>query len=518
MRKSLSWQNYLATWFLILSFVCLPFSNALAESPGEWLAQGRAAVRKAQALAPNNRVAKNVIFMIGDGMNLPTVTAARIYEWQQQNPGVAGGEQHFLSFEKLPYVALSKTFCTNSTVTDSAAAITAMCTGVKTKDGVLGVNQNILPHKASSVPGAEAKTMFEWAKQKGLSTGVVTTTRVTHATPAGAFAHTPDRDWESDSKITDVATDPLNAQFPDIARQLIEWPYGNGMDVALGGGRAYFMPKTTPDPEYSTKFGNRNDGRDLTQEWTAAGWTYVWNKAQFDAVNPAATVKLLGLFEQSHMRYEADRRSNPVGEAGEPSLSEMTAKAIDILAKNRKGYMLMVEGGRIDHAHHDNSGYNVVNDTLEFAKAVEVALAKTNSRDTLIVVTADHGHVLALAGYPVRGNPILGKSVVNDYWGEPTDTLALGSDNLPYTTMVYGNGPGYAIDQATGKRADLTAVDTTAPTYRQQAAVPMATGDTHSAEDMSIYATGPGAHLFHGVQENTYFFHAIMEAMRLRYR
>jgi alkaline phosphatase len=510
MRKSLSWQNYLATWFLILSFVCLPFSNALAESPAEWMAQGRAAVRKAQNLVPNNRIAKNVILFVGDGMNLPTITATRIYEGQQNNP--AGGEEHFLSFEKMPYVALAKTFCSNQQVTDSAAAITAICTGVKTKDGMLGVNQNILPHKASTVPGTEMKTMFEWAKQKRLSTGLVTTTRITHATPAGAYAHTPDRDWESDSKITDIDTDPLNAQFPDIARQLIEWPYGNGMDVALGGGRAYFMPKTTADPEYTTKFGNRNDGRDLTQEWVAAGGAYVWNKAQFDAIDPATTVKLLGLFEQSHMRYEADRRSNPAGEAGEPSLAEMTAKAIDILAKNKRGYMLMVEGGRIDHALHENSSYNAINDTLAMDQAIQVALAKTNPRDTLIVVTADHGHVLCMTGYSTRGNPILGKVVENDYWGEPTTTPALAADGLPYTTLVYGNGPGYA-----SPRQDLTAVDTTAPTYKQQAAVPLAS-ECHSGEDVSIYATGPGAHLFHGVQENTYFFHAIMEATKLRYR
>ena len=514
MRKSLSWQNYLATWFLILSFVCLPFSNALAESPAEWMAQGRQAVRKAQTIVPNNRIAKNVIFFIGDGMNIPTVTAARIYEWQKANQGVAGGEQHFLNFEKFPYVALSKTFCSNQQVTDSAAAITAMCTGVKTKDGMLGVNQNVLPHKASSVPGTEVKTMFEWAEQKRLSTGVVSTTRITHATPAGAYAHTPDRDWESDSKIT-VADDAANAQFPDIARQLVEWPYGNGLEVALGGGRAYFMPKTTADPEYTTKFGNRNDGRDLTAEWVANGGAYVWNKNQFDAIDPATTVRLLGLFEQSHMRYEFDRPNDAAnGQGGEPSLADMTAKAIDILSKNKRGYMLMVEGGRIDHAHHENSAFKTLEDTLAFVQAVQVALDKTNPRDTLIVVTADHGHVMTFTGYSTRGNPILGKVTENDYWGNPTDplTLTLGTDGLPFTTLLYGNGPGYK-----NPREDLTGVDTTAPTYKQQSAVPWGS-DGHSGEDVSIYATGPVAHLFHGVQENTYFFHAIMEATKLRYR
>jgi len=209
------------------------------------------------------------------------------------------------------------------------------------------------------------------------------------------------------------------------------------------------------------------------------------------------------------MRYEADRGNDG---AGEPSLSDMTAKAIEILAKNKKGYMLMVEGGRIDHANHDNSGYNAANDTVAFAKAVETALNKTSRNDTLIVVTADHGHVLCIAGHATRGNPILGKVMGNDYWGEPTANLSRGSDNLPYTTLLWGTGPGY-----TNPRQDLTNVDTTAPTYKQQAAVPMGS-DTHSGEDVAIYAGGPGAYLFHGVQEENYIYHAIMAAMKLRYR
>ena len=508
MEKTPSWKNLLVTWVLVLIFGCPPFSSALAESPQEWYRQGQLAVKKAQALNPNNCVAKNVIIMIGDGMNLPTVAAARILEGQSLGKK---GEEHLLSFEKLPYVALSKTYCTNAQVTDSAAAMTAIITGVKTKDGVLSVNQNVTPHKASTVPGNELLTLFENAEKRGLATGVVTTTTVTHATPGACYAHSPDRDWECDANITDTDTDPANAAFPDIARQLIEFPYGNGLEVALGGGRAYFQPTTTPDPEYPTKFGKRKDGRDLTQEWVAkyAGGAYVWNKAQFDAIDPATTHHLLGLFEQSHMRYAKDRAKDA---AGEPSLSEMTAKAIDILAKNKKGYVLMVEGGRIDHAHHENSAYHALNDTVEFAKAVQVAMEKTHCRDTLIVVTADHGHVITFTGYPTRGNPILGKVVGNDYWGEPTANLTLGTDGLPFTTLLYGNGPGYK-----NPRGNLTAVDTTAPTYKQQSAVPWGS-DGHSGEDCPIYAGGPGAHLFHGVQKQSYIFHAIMEAMKLKYR
>jgi alkaline phosphatase len=507
MRKSRSWKNLPATWALVVCCACLPFSKALAESPQDWYRQGQSAVRQARNLKINNRVAQNVILFIGDGMNLPTVTAARILEGQSLGKK---GEEHVLSFEKLPYVALAKTYCTNAQVTDSAAAMTAIITGVKTKAGVLSVNQKVTPHKASTVPGNELLTLFEIAEQRGLSTGVVTTTTVTHATPAACYAHSPDRDWEGDADIK-IADDPANAAFPDIARQLIEFPHGNGLEVALGGGRQFFLPETAPDPEYPAKFGKRKDGRNLTREWVHkyAGAAYVWNQAQFDAINPATTRHLLGLFEPSHMRYEKDRAQDA---AGEPSLSAMTAKAIDILAKNRKGYVLMVEGGRIDHAHHDNNAYNALHDTVEFAKAVQVALDKTNPKDTLIVVTADHGHVMCFSGYPTRGNPILGKVVGNDYWGDPTTILSLGSDNLPYTTLLYGTGPGYK-----NPRPDLTAVDTTAPAYQQQAAVPRGS-DTHSGEDVAIYAGGPGAYLFHGVQEESYIFHAIQAAMQLKDR
>lgn len=516
MRKSLSWKSLLLTGALVVSCAFLTSAQALAQHVNEpasyWRAEGRKAVQKSLNMNKNSRIAKNVIIMIGDGMNIPTVTAARIYEWQKANPGVAGGEQHQLCWDKFPYVALSKTYCANAQVTDSAAAMSAIMTGVKTKDGLLGCSAAVTPHMASTVPGNKTATLMEKAKRCGLATGVVTTTTITHATPAGCYAHSPDRDWECDAYKS--ADDPANADFPDIARQLVEWSCGNGMDVALGGGRQFFMTNTTADPEYTTKYGKRLDGRDLTAEWAAQeGAAYVWNKTQFDAIDPATTNKLLGLFEQSHMRFEADRVNDT---AGEPSLAEMTGKAIDILSKNKKGFVLMVEGGKIDHAHHANSAFNVLEDTLAFSQAVQTAIDKTNARDTLIIVTADHGHVMTFAGYATRGNPILGKVTQNDKWGEATTDLTLAADGKPYTTLLYGNGPGCIWDASTG-RPDLTSVDTAAPTYIQQAAAPTGS-DTHSGEDVAIYANGPGAYLFHGVQEESYIFHACNEAMKLNYR
>lgn len=159
--------------------------------------------------------------------------------------------------------------------------------------------------------------------------------------------------------------------------------------------------------------GKRKDGRNLTTDWLKkSNSQYVWNKAQFDAIDPNTTDHfnttdhLLGLFEPSHVHYEADRVD--YDKAGEPSLTEMTTKAIDILQKNPNGYFLMVEGGRIDHAHHSGNAYRALTDTQQLAAAVQAAVSKTSSEDTLIIVTADHSHVFTIGGYPQRGNPILG--------------------------------------------------------------------------------------------------------------
>ena len=215
------------------------------------------------------------------------------------------------------------------------------------------------------------------------------------------------------------------------------------------------------------------------------------------------------------MRFDADRKTKKIKE---PSLSEMTDKAIQVLAKNPKGFFLMVEAGRIDHAHHAGNAYNALSDTVEFSNAVEVALNKTSTEDTLIIVTADHGHVFTMAGYPKRGNPILGKVIS---MGETKPKLAL--DNLPYTTLGYANGRGHrhlgletnADECYDGPifagRANLIGKDTTQSGFFQESLIPLQS-ETHSGEDVAIYASGPGAHLISGSNEQTIIFHAINHA------
>ncbi len=483
------------------------------ENAATWYNAGQKALKEAKQLHPNAHRAKNVILFVGDGMGVSTVTASRILEGQLQG---RDGEKNSLAFEKLPYLALSKTYSANQQTSDSAPTMTAMVTGVKTSDGVLSIDQEVARQEKDNavIQAHKLITILELAKARGMSTGVVTTARVTHATPAALYAHTAERDWEADSKL------PAGATVKDIAAQAVDnFAVNNGMEVLMGGGRTYFLPKTVTDPEYPTVKGRRNDGRNLTNEWqTKFGGKYVWNKAQFDAIDPDHTKSLLALFEPSHVQYEADREK--MDGAGEPSIAEMTDKAIDILQKNKKGFFLMVEGGRIDHGHHAGNAYRALTDTIAMSDAVRKAMEKTDAKDTLIVATADHSHVFTIAGYPKRGNPILGKVV------EPGKTsFAKADDGMPYTTLSYANGRGYHVlpvggDTSynepiqVGRMADMSNVDTTDQGFHQEALVPLSS-ETHAGEDVAIFAGGPKAHLFHGVQEQNYIFHVMKDALDL---
>ena len=468
-----------------------------AQTQSNWFTAGAEAVAAKVAEARKTGTAKNIIFFVGDGMGVSTLTAARIYQGQAAGNS---GEENRLSFETFPYSALSKTYSVNQQTPDSAPTMTAMITGVKTEDGMLSVSSESIRGNCLSSKGNELKTALELAEDLGKSTGIISTARITHATPAATYAHTPERDWEADSNLTAEA---VANGCHDIAYQLVMDAPGDGLEVALGGGRSYFLPNTVTDGEGAK--GRRVDGNDLTAAWGEKfpHAAYVWNKEAFDKVDVSTTDHLLGLFEASHMQYEADRADDT---AGEPSLAEMTSKAIDILKKNDKGYFLMVEGGRIDHAHHAGNAARALADTVALSDAVQAAMDKVDLQDTLIIVSADHSHTFTIAGYPARGNPILG--LVHEPNDETISTSpSLASDGLPYTTLGYTNGPG----AKTGSRADLTAMDTTDVDFLQQAQVPLSS-ETHAAEDVAIYAAGPGAWLFQGSVEQNVIFHVMNQA------
>ena len=463
--------------------------------------------------------AKNVILFVGDGMGVSTVTAARILDGQ--NKGMMG-EENELSFDKFPFAGLAKTYNVDAQTPDSAGTMTAMMSGIKTDAGVLGVDEGIERGNCSTVSGREMITAIELAEIAGKSTGVISTARITHATPAAAYAKSADRNWED---VSDMPQSAIDGGCEDIASQLVNFEKNlearysgvnvDGLEVVMGGGRRHFLPKdamyNSPDA-VSEKEGDRTDGRDLTAEWKTSypNGNYVWDQSGFDAVDPANTERLFGLFNESHMQYEADRENDI---SGEPSLSEMTAKAIDILDNNEQGFFLTVESGRIDHAHHAGNAYNALGDAIELAKAVQVAVDATNEEDTLIIVTADHSHVFTIAGYPKRGNPILGK-VVGIGKTEPS----LAADGMPYTTVGYTNGLGFRnlgmetnadasySEAAVTGRVNLTNIDTQTPGFHQEALVPLSS-ETHAGEDVGVYAMGPGAHLVTGTNEQSLIFH-----------
>jgi alkaline phosphatase len=517
-------RNTLAiTLIALIALIGAPAQASEVDDPTTFAA-ARDAVARARERSATSRRAKNVILFLGDGMGISTVTAARIFDGQQR--GQTGEENH-LVFEDFPHVGLVKTYNTNQQTPDSAGTMTAIVTGTKTRAGVISVDRKVPLGDFAGTAGNELRTIVERAEARGLATGLVTTTTVTHATPAALYAHSPDRGWQSDDALPPEAR---AADFPDIARQLIEFPFGDGPEVVLGGGRRHFQPSALADPEFPEKTGRRLDDRNLTAEWTSSREkaAYVWNREQLLATDPAEVDHLLGLFDPSHMHFEIDRRWD---EAGEPSLSEMTTVAIAILQRNPKGFFLMVEGGRIDHAHHSGNAFRALSDTVEFANAVRVALEATKHGDTLVVVTADHDHVFNMAGYPTRGNDILGKVVSNDERGEAAERYSLDSRGRPYTTLGYQNGPGASsavLERGAGPihqrpedfgtrgeaqgRPDLTHVNTADPDFLQEAAIPFHY-ETHGGEDVAVYATGPGADLFNGVREQHYLYHAMVEAL-----
>lgn len=516
-------------------FVCAPTLTSISAAQmtntttSEWFDAGEQTVTRsklnANAIVNAEGKAKNIILFVGDGMGISTVTAARILAGQRLG---ASGEEYQLSFEKFPFSGFSKTYNVDAQTSDSAGTMTALISGVKTDAGVIGVAEGVQRGDCGTVNGNELVTALELAEIAGKSTGVISTARITHATPAATYAKSPERNWED---VSDMPTAAITDGCKDIADQLVNFETNleakfsglnvNGLEVVMGGGRRHFLPKdaafNTIDA-VSVVEGDRTDGRDLTAEWKAQypSGNYVIDQAGFDAI-PSSANHVFALFNESHMRYEADRKND---KAGEPSLTEMTTKAIDILDNNDKGFFLTVESGRIDHGHHAGNAYNALSDTIEFANAIQAAVAATDPKDTLIIVTADHSHVFTIAGYPKRGNPILGKVV-----GVGKTEPSLAKDGFPYTTLGYTNGLGFrdfggvtdadivydGTPVAVSTRTDLTGINTEQPGFHQEALVPRSS-ETHAGEDVGVYAIGPGAHLITGTQEQNLIFHIMDHA------
>ena len=278
-----------------------------------------------------------VILFIGDGMGEAQRTAAR---WS------AVGQNGLLVMNDLPIIGWSRTASADNPVTDSAAGGTAIATGVKTNNGVIG----------QAPDGHILTTILERAQAKGMAVGLISTVQMAHATPASFAAHVPDRNM-----------------MTEIARQMVTIQ----VNVLLAGGEDEFLP-TSVNGCYSQP-GERNDGRNLIGEAMAGGYTYVCTATTLADVNPISTTHLLGLFADEEM-------PRPFS----PTLAAMTQKAINILSQDPDGFFLMVEGGQIDYAAHANDAANAISDTLGLDQAIAIAKTYAALTPTLLIVTADH--------------------------------------------------------------------------------------------------------------------------------
>ena len=390
---------------------------------------------------------QNGIYIIVDGMGVASNTGARLWK---------DGSRAELAMESFPITGLAKTYSSSDFVTDSAASGTALATGVKTMNGMLGLSD---PDLDSTETARELETLFDLARAHGKSVGLVTTARITHATPASFYAHVDDRNKEL--SIADRVKD-------------------SGLTVLLGGGRGVFYPDSWTDPE-TGETGLRKDGRFVINELRQSGWRVVDRESGLDNVS-ARVLKggLIGLFSYSHMNYESNRADDKFGE---PSLTKMMKKAIEVLQQNPNGYFLLVESGRVDHAGHENKAGYHFDEMLALDDAVELALEQKN---TLVVLTADHETGgLALNGY----------GDVDKVKGE---ALLTNLETYQRPAVSWGSGMGYyAKESVTGNVYQA---------YHRAAYLPYSarTGfGAHTAVDVPVLAKGPGQEHFSGFMNNT---------------
>ncbi|KAI8045725.1 alkaline phosphatase 4 [Drosophila gunungcola] len=469
-------------------------------------------IKQAQRVKENSyqKKARNIIVFIGDGMGISTISAGRIYKGQYLKHG--HGEEETLVFDDFPNTGMAKTYNVDKQVPDSAGTATAIFSGSKTHYGAIGMD--VTRSKKDAQQG-RVQSVMEWAQKAGKRTGIVTTTRITHATPAATYAHIYDRDWECD---TEVPTESVGIHV-DIARQLVENAPGNRFNVILGGGMSPMgilnvsEVRTTNFEGPTETICRRGDNRNLPGEWLAhhandsVPPALVHNRRDLLKVDVKNVDHLMGLFRNNHITYSIAR------EDGEPSLQEMTETALGVLERGdeSKGYVLLVEGGRIDQGHHMNYARAALHEVYEFDLAIQAAVNATDPEETLILVTADHSHAVTFNGYALRGADILGAANSHEK-----------DDPMVYETISYANGPGYwdhlANDSMPQNSSNFwmplkqfTEEERTAPTYRHLATVPRK-DETHGGEDVAVFAYGPGSSLIRGVFEQNYLAYVMSYA------
>ncbi|CAF0881660.1 unnamed protein product [Adineta steineri] len=493
----------LQRFLLLFTFLILLIKNhvncgradwTIEKDASFWREQARISINEALNRRENTKTAKNVIMFLGDGMGVSTVTAGRIRKGQVNGQL---GEDLVTEMEQFSHLGLSKTYNIDHQTPDSAATATAYLCGVKAQLGTIGVDGRAKRTNCTSSLGANVTSILDWAQQLGKKVGIVTTARITHATPAAAYSHVPERNWEAYDN-TNFGASQTEQGCTDIAHQLVL--RSPPIDLLFGGGRRFFFPRSTPDIENSTLFNSRTDNKSLIDEYWKGH--FIWNRTEMNKIELGSSRPIFGLFERDHLQYETDRLSKG---NDEPSLTEMTRFAIEHLLKTNQGFFLLIEGGRIDHGHHETRARYALDEYVQFDTAIGEAKKLLTEKgvldETLLVVTADHSHVFSFGAYAARGSNILG-------FGSLEQLNVSDVDQLPINIITYGNGPNFPSAR---NASYLSTLDTNSTSYLSPAALPMR-AETHGGEDVPVYAHGPWSHLFIGTMEQHTIAHKMAYA------
>ena len=457
----------------------------------------------APKLGKNQKMAKNVILFIGDGMSLQAKQMARIL-----SKGINEGKYNgLLEMEKLDRLALVTTSGYDSLTTDSANSASAYATGHKSVVNAMGVYAD---STADPLDDPKVENLAELLRRtKGMSLGLVTTSNITDATPAAMFAHTRRR-----AEQAHIAMDMLRVK----------------PEVILGGGLIHFWPK-------EQKGSKRSDSKDLLKIYKDAGYALSFDREDLDALMKKSPKYLLGLYHPDHMDVYLDREvlkaSDVLGEyPKQPNLMDMTKAALEILSKNQKGFFLMVEGASIDKQLHKMDWQRATYDTIEMDKAVGVAreFADKNG-ETLIIVVADHAHSASITGTYHENDGKKGREAVRTYESsifptfEDADADGFPDNPDPDITLAiqYANHPDYkanyrlkskpshpTIKDADGRNIANPSLE--GEDYKGN--IPYAEDqEVHAADDIVLMAHGAGSDYFRGVMDNTEVFFGIVRAL-----
>ncbi len=456
------------------------------------------------------RKARNVILFVGDGLSMAHRTAARMLS-KGMVEGRFGGE---LAIDDMPHMALVSTAGTDSIVTDSANSMSAYTTGHKSCVNAMGV---YCARNKSGLGHPKVETVAELAKRRngGMAVGVVTNTEIEDATPAGMVAHVRRR-----------------SDYDDIVRMFFEVK----PDVMMGGGSAYFLPKSDPA-------GKRKDEENYLEKFKAAGYRFAATATEMKAAAAEqGTQRLLGLFHPGNLDGALDRKLLKKGTVSrypdQPDLADQTQAAIDILSRGANGFVLMVESGMIDKYSHALDWERAVYDTIMLDNAVAVAKRFAAQRDdTLIVVVGDHTHPVSIIGTyddTRPGERLRDKLGVYNNAGFPNYPAA-GPDGYPASIDVtrrlafvfagfpdhcasgkpYLGGP-FRPTESKENKAVANEVFCTPEATRMQGNLPFTQPQgVHSADDVVLTAMGQGAELYRGRLDNTRVFRVIATALGL---